>query len=99
MRLLDGFQITKWLLQKELEANPEKRYKKSNGQVFYLKDVLVMFNKLVSWVYPDLTDEDIVRVIRCKRCIHHKKINGKMCCSITGKAKENAGYCDEGCEK
>lgn len=34
-------------------------------------------SKLKSWVYPDLTTEDMVAVTRCKNCRHYKEYKKK----------------------
>lgn len=104
MILLDALQIARLLIKKELQQNPEKQYKKK-GRTISLKDVLDLFDRLISWVYPELTDEDIVKVMRCKQCRHHKKVKGdkyntfKWVCALNGEPREDSEYCNRSCEE
>lgn len=62
---------------------------------------------LKGWAYPQLTTEDIVRVVRCKKCKHYKKYKKKddrksvpfYACSLNMIKRPEDFYCAEGKEK
>lgn len=105
MRALDAFQIARKLIKQELERNPDKQYKRPSGQTLALRDVLTCFERLIAWLYPELTDDDLVKVVRCKHCRHYKKVKGekfntfKWVCALTQENRKENGFCDRGCEK
>lgn len=61
---------------------------------------------LKGWAYPQLTTEDMVRVVRCKKCKNYKKYKKKddrksqpfWACSLTKIKRDPDFYCKDGRE-
>ena len=63
--------------------------------------------KLKGWAYPELSTEDIVRVVRCAKCKYYKQYKKKgdpkaapfYACSLNMLKRAADFYCGEGKEK
>lgn len=104
MKIIDAFKISIAMIKKELKVNPEKQYKRSSGEVIKLKDVLSCYLRLSDLLYPELTDNDVVKVIRCKKCRHYCQVEGAKktqrvwACGLSGERTPADGFCHKGCE-
>lgn len=62
-----------------------KRYDKEHPRAVFdvddntvkVKDIIAALNKLVGWLYKDLTTDNIERVVRCYDCEYYKKYKKK----------------------
>ena len=105
MRIADAFCISMLMIKKELRDNPDKQYRKKSGITIKLKDVLNCYSRLLDILYPDLTDNDIVKVVRCKNCGHRCKVPGPKptqkiwVCSFSQERTPDDGFCHKGYEK
>lgn len=62
--------------------------------------------KLKGWAYPELTTDDIVRVVRCSKCKNYKKYKKKgdpkaapfYACSLNMTKRDPDFYCKDGME-
>lgn len=67
-------------------------------------EVANRLEKVLHWTYPDLSTEDIVKVIRCKDCMYYKKYRKKSpyksvafyACSLTKTKREPTFFCKDG---
>ena len=63
--------------------------------------------KLKGWAYPHLTTEDIVKVVRCKKCQYYKRYKKKgdrkslpvWACSLDRVKRNPDFYCAAGIQK
>ena len=63
--------------------------------------------RLKSWAYPELTTEDFVKAVRCKRCKFYKRYKKKgdrkaapfYACSLNMIKRPEDFYCGEGKER
>lgn len=86
-----------------LELVSTKSPKNSKEAELLVKELL----RLKGWAYPQLTTEDIVRVVRCKHCRYYKKYKKKddrkalpfYACSLNKVKRPEDFYCGEGIEK
>lgn len=69
--------------------------------------IIEELSKLCGWAYPQLTTEDIQKVVRCKKCRYYKKYKKKndrksapfYACSLNMIKRPEDFYCAEGREK
>lgn len=105
MRLKSIFKICKNLALKQLEVNPNTKFKVEGEQV-YLKDMVTELDDLTNWCYKE--ELDVQKVVRCKNCKYYKKYKLKnpryhntfvYMCSCTKTKRQPDFFCAEGCEK
>lgn len=71
------------------------------------KNLILAWGKLKSWVYPQLTVDDMQLVTRCKHCKYYKKYKKKdnpkaasfWACSKTKLKREPDFFCKDGEQK
>ena len=80
----------------------------TGGNTYEVKDILkqnnCVFNKLLGWLYKDLTDECIEKITRCYDCQYYKKYKKKgavkgaafYACSINKVKRRPDFYCKDG---
>ena len=89
-----------------------KRYDKEHPRAVFdvddntvkVKDLVASLNKLLGWLYKDLTDECIEKVTRCYDCQYYKKYKKKgtvkgaafYACSIDKVKRRPDFYCKDG---
>lgn len=80
--------------------------KKSARNAIEAAQVMDDLTRLKGWAYPNLTTDDIVRVVRCRRCKHYKKYRLKndrktkpfYACSLTKIKRPEDYFCKDGAE-
>lgn len=77
MRIKHAFGLALKVLKQEAKANPGKSYINSDGEKATVEDVIAAIQKLSAWVWPDFTSEELVKVVRCKNCLHFKQYRKK----------------------
>lgn len=89
-----------------------KRYDKEHPNVTFgvegnpvkIKDIIVSMNKLLGWLYKDLTTDNIEKITRCYDCRYYKKYKKKgalksapfYACSQDKKRRRPDFFCKDG---
>lgn len=71
------------------------------------KDLILAWKKLKSWIYPQLTTDDMQLITRCKYCVYYKKYKKKdnpkvapfWACSRTKLKRDPDFFCKDGDRK
>ncbi len=71
------------------------------------ESIIQGLERLRDWAYPDLSTEDIEKVVRCKRCRYYKRYKKKKdrtaapfyACSLTRTKRPEDFYCKDGVER
>lgn len=92
------------VLKKALKDNPGKTFTNKQGQTVTIEEVAQGLESVVKWIHPELTTEDIVRVVRCERCQHYKTYKKKgafkatpfKACELDMKRRPPMFYCRDG---
>lgn len=76
MKISSVFTTTLDILKKYDKEHPKAVFE-VDGSIVKIKDLVASLNKLVGWLYKDLTDESIEKITRCYDCQHYKKYKKK----------------------
>ena len=76
MRISEVFTTTIDILKSYDKEHPRAVFE-VDGNTVKIKDLVASLNKLVSWLYKDLTDESIEKITRCYDCQYYKKYKKK----------------------
>ena len=104
MRIKHAFGLAIKVLKQEAKVNPGKSYTNSQGEKATIEEVITAIKRLSAWVWPDLASEELVRVTRCKNCIHFKTYRKKddykalpfKACSSNRNQRDPEFFCKNG---
>ena len=107
MRMLDVFKLAAKLLREQAKTQPNRVFENASGDKITAADVATEIEKLTKWMYPDLSCEDIAKVVRCRNCQHFKKYRKKgafkattfQACEYDKDKRDPEFYCKRGLEK
>lgn len=86
MKTYDLYKLAIKLLSRLEKEEPKRSYTNKAGESATVTDVIDTLKKTSSWMYPDLSTDDIAKVIRCKNCKYYRKYKKK------GDLKSSAFY-------
>lgn len=103
MKISSVFTTTIYILKKYDKEHPKAVFE-ADGSIVKIKDLVTSLNKLLGWLYKDLTDENIEKIIRCYDCRYYKKYKKKgavkgvtfYACSIDKAKRRPDFYCKDG---
>lgn len=103
IRVADAYRVA----IKTLEEMPAKSLKSKSGQRVTTHEVAATLRTVLHWCYPNLTDQDIQRVVRCKNCEHYHRYKQKdefkpqvvYMCSKDKSRRPPDFFCKDGVEK
>lgn len=103
MRMSAVFNTTIDILKTYSKEHPSATFE-VDGNIVKVRDLLSSLNKLVGWLYKDLTTESIERVVHCYDCQYYKKYKKKgalksatfYACSHDMKKRRPDFYCKDG---
>ena len=92
---------------KTLEELPPKSLKSKSGQRVNTHEVAAILRTVLHWCYPELTSQDIQRVVRCKGCKNYHRYKQKNAikpqivymCSKDKIRRPPEFFCKDGVEK
>lgn len=104
MKATDVYKVTLRVLRKQLKETPDKVFTGPSGEKVTLESVYGYLKQISSWVYPELSTDDIAKVIRCKKCKHYKKYRKKgsanratfQACELDKQVKDPLFFCGYG---
>lgn len=107
MKTRDMLRLAVKLLREKAKEQPKRRFINSSGQKAEIGEIADHISNLASWVYPDLSTEDITKVVRCKNCKYYTEYRSKatyqhttyMACSQTGVEHPPEYFCADGLER
>lgn len=102
--MVDVYRIAIKVLKRSSKENPEKTFTNQKGETVTIQEVVSGLESVVKWIHPEITTEDIVRVVRCKKCRHYKTYKKKgafkatpfKACSLDMKKRDPMFYCGSG---
>ena len=103
MRISSVFTTTIDILKKYDKEHPRAVFDVDDNTV-KVKDLMASLNKLLGWLYKDLTDENIEKVTRCYDCQYYKKYKKKgtmkgatfYACRLDKAKRRPDFYCKDG---
>ena len=107
MRTVDIYKLAIRMLKKQQKETPNKTFTSPSGEKVTIQDIIRGLDNITGWLYPNLTPEDVTRVVRCKNCCYYKTYKRKgykkavkfKACSKDMKRRDPMFYCQEGEEK
>lgn len=104
MKQVDLMRLAVKLLKKIEKEAPQKSFTNASGEKATLSDVIGSLERLVKWMYPELSPEDIEKVVRCKRCRFYKRYKKKgslkgqtfRACSKDMQKRDPMFFCKDG---
>lgn len=76
MRISEVFITTIKIIKLYSQEHPEAQFM-TDGKSIKATELLDPLNKLLGWLYKDLTSESIERITRCRDCRYYKKYKKK----------------------
>lgn len=106
MRMADAYKGALKILRRYAKENPGKTVP-INGNKVPVEEVTQELSKVVSWVHPEMMTDDLVKVVRCAKCINYKSYHKKnvfkapsfKMCSLDRVKQTPDYYCARGEEK
>ena len=103
MRMSTVFTTTIGILKAYSKEHPNVVIEE-DGTTIKTKDLISSLNKLLGWLYKDLTTESIERVVHCYDCRYYKKYKKRgslksasfYACSQDRKRRRPDFYCKDG---
>ena len=107
MKQIDMYKLAVKLLRKLAVKTNNKGFKNSDGEHVTISDVADNLEHIANWMYPELSTEDIAKVVRCKKCRYYKKYKKKgtlkgaafYACSKDMQKRDPMFFCKEGEEQ
>lgn len=107
MRVVDLYKLAIKLLKRQQAENPQKKFTSPSGEVVYIGDIVNALEKVVSWIHPELSSDDIAKVVRCNRCKHYKTYRKKgafkpqtfKACCLDMRPRDPMFFCKDGEER
>ena len=103
MKISSVFTTTIGILKAYDKEHPRAVFDVDDNTV-KVKDLVASLNKLLGWLYKDLTDECIEKIVHCYDCRYYKKYKKKgsfksstfYACSIDKAKRRPDFYCKDG---
>lgn len=103
LKVIDAYRIA----IKTLEELPDKTLKSKTGKRVTLKEVAALLRTIVHWCHPELSEQDIQKVVRCEKCKHYKLYKKKSgfkpevvrMCDKDRSRKSPDFFCKDGVER
>lgn len=103
MKISTVFTLTLDVLNSYSKEHPKTTFNVENKTI-KVKDIIASLNKLMGWLYKDLTTESIKRVIHCYDCKYYKKYKKRgdikavsfYACSKDRNKRRPDFYCKDG---
>lgn len=103
MKISEVFNTTIDILKVYDKEHPRAVFDVDDNTV-KVKDLVTSLTKLLGWLYKDLTDESIEKIIRCYDCRYYKKYKKKgavkgtafYACSLDKTKRRPDFYCKNG---
>ena len=104
MKTYDLYKLAIKLLSQYADTIPDKKYTNKSGESATIYDVIAMLKNVSSWMYKNMSTDDICKVVRCKNCRHYKKYKKKddfkakpfYACNLDMKQKPPDFFCKNG---
>lgn len=104
VRMFEVYRLAAKILRTYHKINPDKVFTNKSGDRLTADDVAKSIEKVSSWMYRDLSSEDIEKVVRCKNCINYKRFKKKgdikspafYACRLDMKKRDPMFYCKAG---
>lgn len=102
--MVDVYKIAIKVLRSKQKETPNKTFTNKDGCTVTIQEVLSGLENIVKWIHPELTTEDIARVVRCKKCRYYRTYKKKgafkatpfKACSLDMKRRDPMFYCGSG---
>lgn len=103
MKMSTVFSLTIDVLNSYSKEHPKATFD-ADGVAVKIKDIVGSLNKLLGWLYKDLTTESLERVVRCYDCRYYKKYKKRgdikavafYACSKDRNKRRPDFYCKDG---
>lgn len=103
MKMSEVFTTVIRILKEYSKEHPDDTFE-VDGKTVKVRDLVAALNKLLGWLYKDLTTESIERITRCYDCKYYKKYRKKgavkgntfYACSIDKKKRRPDFFCKDG---
>ena len=103
MKVSEMFTTIVSILGKYDKEHPKETFE-IDGSIVKVKDIVTAMNKLLGWLYKDLTTDNIEKITRCYDCKYYKKYRKKgdmksacfYACSQDKKHRRPDFYCKDG---
>lgn len=104
MKMSTVFTLTIDVLNLYSKDHPKACFEVDDTTIVKVKDLVAALNKLMKWVYKDLTTESLERVIHCYDCRYYKKYKKRgdikaaafYACSKDRSKRRPDFYCKDG---
>ncbi len=101
--VLDAYRVA----IKTLEGLPDKSLVSKTGKRVTIHEVAGVLRTVAHWCYPELSSEDIQKVVRCEKCEHYHHYRRKSeykspivyMCDIDKVRRPPDFFCKDGVEK
>lgn len=103
MKISEVFTTTIGILKQYDTEHPRATFE-VDGNVVKVKDLVASLNKLLKWLYKDLTTDNIEKITRCYDCRYYKKYKRKgaskgpafYACSLDKAKRRPDFFCKDG---
>lgn len=107
IHMTDVYKVAIRCLKQLDKQNPNKTFRNSNGESLSLKQVISEISRVAAWMYPELSGDEIVKVVRCKDCQNFKTYKQKgvlkprpfRACKYDLDRRDPEFYCKDGFER
>lgn len=103
MKVSEMFNTTIDILKRYDKEHPRATFD-VDGSIVKVKDIIASMNRLLGWLYKDLTTDNIEKITRCYDCKYYKKYKKKgalkatpfYACSQDKKKRRPDFFCKDG---
>lgn len=105
--MIDIYKVAIRCLKQLYKENPNKTFHNPQGESLTLKQVITELSQVAAWMYPELSSDEITKVVRCKNCQNFRTYKQKgalkprpfQACRYNLDQRDPEYYCKNGLER